>query len=259
MELKLLAVGDIMGDSGIDFLSSRLRHIQEEYGVHFTVVNGENASGVGMTLEQGERIFLAGADVITLGNHTWNRMQIVPALKDNRYLLRPANFSENAPGQGMNIYDGPEGLRIAVVDLIGRCELDFNSDNPFTKADSLLDHLDADVIAVDFHAEATSEKNAMAWYLDGRVQALWGTHTHVPTADARVMPNGTGFVTDLGFTGPSQSVLGMRPKQAINRFLGMPPTRFEVADGPCLLNSALFTIDTEKKRCLSVERIDEYE
>ncbi len=258
MELRLLAVGDVVGEPGLDFLSRRLRTIKQSNGVHFTVVNGENASGVGLTPAQADRIFLAGADVVTLGNHTWNRMQIVPALKDNPYLLRPANFAR-APGRGLGVFDGPQGLRIAVLNLIGRCELDFNADNPFTTADRLLQGLDADLTVVDFHAEATSEKGCMAWHLDGRAQALWGTHTHVPTADCRVLSQGLGFVTDLGFTGASQSVLGMKPQQALNRFLGAPPIRFEAAEGPRLLNAVLFSIDTETKRCLSVRRVDEFE
>ncbi|MCD7927513.1 MAG: YmdB family metallophosphoesterase, partial [Oscillospiraceae bacterium] len=136
---------------------------------------------------------------------------------------------------------------------------DFNADNPFTPADRRLHGLEADLTVVDFHAEATSEKGCMAWHLDGRAQALWGTHTHVPTADCRVFPHGLGFVTDLGFTGAAQSVLGMRPQQALNRFLGAPPTRFEAAEGPRLLNAVLFSIDTETKRCLSVRRVDEFE
>lgn len=258
MELRLLAVGDVVGEAGLDFLHRRLRTIKQSHGVHFTVVNGENASGVGLTPAQADRIFLAGADVVTLGNHTWNRMQIISALKDNPYLLRPANFGK-APGRGAGVYDGPQGLRIAVLNLIGRCELDFNADNPFTTADKLLQGLDADLTVVDFHAEATSEKGAMAWHLDGRVQALWGTHTHVPTADCRVLPQGLGFVTDLGFTGPALSVLGMKPQQALNRFLGAPPIRFEQAEGPRLMNAVLFTIDTKTKRCLSVLRVDEFE
>ena len=143
-----------------------------------------------------------------------------------------------------------------MLNLIGRTEMDPNPDNPFTTADRLLRHLDADLCVVDFHAEATSEKGALAWYLDGRVQALWGTHTHVPTADGQVLPKGTGFLTDLGMTGPAQSVLGMRPSQAMNRFLGGLPMRFEPADGPCKLEWAVFSIDTDARRCLSVTRLD---
>ena len=259
MELRLLAVGDVVGEPGLAFLNRRLRTLKKQYDVHFTVVNGENASGVGLTPAQANDILNAGADVITLGNHTWNRMQIVRALDENPYLLRPANYTSKAPGRGLGVYDGPRGLRIAVMNLIGRCELDFNADSPFAVADKLLKDVDADVVVVDFHAEATSEKGCMAFHLDGKVQALWGTHTHVPTADCQVLPKGLGFVTDLGFTGPALSVLGVRPDQALNRFLGAPPTRFESADGPCKMDAVLFTIDTNTKRCTSVVRVDDHE
>ncbi len=259
MELRILAVGDVVGDPGLNFLNRRLRTLKQKYDVHFTVVNGENASGVGMTGAQAEDIFRAGADVITLGNHTWNRMQIVRALEENPYILRPANYTDKAPGRGLGIYDGPRGLRIAVLNLIGRCELDFNADSPFAVADRLLKHVDADVVLVDFHAEATSEKGCMAFHLDGRAQALWGTHTHVPTADCQIMPKGLGFVTDLGFTGPALSVLGVRSDQALSRFLGAPPTRFESADGPCKMDAVLFTVDTGTKRCTGVTRVDDRE
>ena len=220
------------------------------------MVNGENASGVGILPRQARAIYDAGADVVTLGNHTWNRIQIKDLLPEAPWLLRPANYTSRVPGRGLGIYDGPRGLRIAVMNLIGRCEMDSNFDNPFTVADRLLHGLDADVCLVDFHAEATSEKGAMGFYLDGRVQAVWGTHTHVPTADAKVLPRGTGFLTDLGMTGPAQSVLGMRPEQAVNRFLGGLPMRFEPAPGPCKLESAVFSIDTDRRRCVGVERVD---
>lgn len=256
MILNVLAVGDVVGDSGVEYLSRHLRGLKKLKGVHFTVVNGENASGVGILPRQAREIFDAGADVVTLGNHTWNRIQIKDLLPEAPWLLRPANYTSRVPGRGLGIYDGPRGLRIAVMNLIGRCEMDSNFDNPFTVADRLLHGLDADVCLVDFHAEATSEKGAMGFYLDGRVQAVWGTHTHVPTADAKVLPRGTGFLTDLGMTGPAQSVLGMRPEQAVNRFLGGLPMRFEPAPGPCKLESAVFSIDTDRRRCVGVERVD---
>ena len=259
MELRILAVGDVVGEPGLDFLNRRLRTLKKNHDVHFTVVNGENASGVGLTPAQADAIFHAGADVITLGNHTWNRMQIVRTLEENPYILRPANYTNKAPGRGFGVFDGPRGLRIGVLNLIGRCELDFNADSPFAVADNLLKNADADVVLVDFHAEATSEKGCMAFHLDGKAQALWGTHTHVPSADCQVMPKGLGFVTDLGFTGPALSVLGVRPDQALNRFLGAPPTRFESADGPCKMDAVLFTIDTNTKRCISVVRVDDRE
>lgn len=259
MELRLLAVGDVVGEIGLAFLSKRLRTLIREQGIHFTVVNGENCSGVGLLPQQAREIFEAGADVVTLGNHTWNRVQIKKTLEEDPYLLRPANYTHLAPGRGFGVYDGPQGLRIGVMNLIGRCEMDCNFDNPFFKADRLLKTADCDIVAVDFHAEATSEKGAMAWHLDGKVQALWGTHTHVPTADGKVLPRGLGFITDAGMVGPVNSVLGMKPGQAVNRFLGGLPQRFEAAEGPCQLNAVLFTIDTVARRCLSVQRVDLWE
>ena len=256
MILNVLTVGDVVGEQGLDFLTRHLRALQKLHDIHFTVVNGENASGVGILPRQARAIYDAGADVVTLGNHTWNRIQIKDLLPEAPWLLRPANYTSRVPGRGLGIYDGPRGLRIAVMNLIGRCEMDSNFDNPFTVADRLLHGLDADVCLVDFHAEATSEKGAMAWYLDGRIHALWGTHTHVPTADTQILPKGTGFVTDLGMTGPRHSVLGIRPEHSINLFLGGLPRRYEEAEGPCKINACRFTIDTDKNRCVQVQRVD---
>ena len=256
MLFHLLAVGDIVGEGGLNYLSDHLRSLKQLKDVHFTVVNGENASGVGLTPKQAQEIFDAGADVITLGNHTWNRLQIKDFLEECPYILRPANYPKGLPGRGYGVFDGPRGLRIGVMNLIGRLELPPHNDSPFTTADHLLKETDADIVVVDFHAEATSEKGAMGYYLDGRVQAVWGTHTHVPTADCQVLPQGTGFVTDLGMTGPVRSVLGIKPEQSVNLFLGGLPQRFEEAEGPCKLNGVLFAIDTETKKCVSVERVD---
>ena len=256
MLLHLLAVGDIVGQGGLEFLSRHLRSLKKLHNVDFTVVNGENASGVGLTPEQAQTILDAGADVITLGNHTWNRIQIKDLLDENPYILRPANYPQRLPGRGFGVYDGPRGLRIGVMNLIGRLELPPHNDSPFTTADRLLKEAGADIVAVDFHAEATSEKGAMGWYLDGRVQAVWGTHTHVPTADCQILPQGTGFVTDLGMTGPAQSVLGIRPEQSVNLFLGGLPQRYEEAEGPCKLNAVLFAIDPASGKCISAERVD---
>lgn len=257
MEFRILAVGDVVGNPGLNCLKKHLRSLRKQYRIDFCVVNGENACMVGMTPAQGEAILDAGTDVITLGNHTWNRIQIADFLEDDRYTLRPANYTNRVPGRGWGVYDGPNGLHIGVINLIGRCEMDSNFENPFTTADRVLKRMEgADVILVDFHAEATSEKGAMGYYLDGRVQAVWGTHTHVPTADGQILPKGTGFITDLGMTGPARSVLGIRPEQAINRFLGGLPRRFEPADGPCKLESVVFSIDTDSRRCVQVERLD---
>lgn len=259
MLFRVLAVGDVVGEAGLDTLHRHLRALIQKYEVHFTVVNGENAAGVGLLPRQAEELFDAGADVVTLGNHTWDKQQIVSYLEDNSYILRPANYKNSLPGRGAGIYDGPNGLRVAVLSLMGRLNLNSHLSSPFETADELLSTLDADIALVDFHAETTSEKGAFAWYLDGRAQAIWGTHTHVPTADTQILPNGCGFVTDLGMTGPRESVLGIAPQDSINLFVGGLPRRYQTATGPQKLDCVLFTIDTETKRCTEVRRCDIWE
>ncbi len=256
MTLHLLAVGDVVSPAGVEMLRRTLPELKRRRGVDFAVVNGENADGVGIHPRQADAILEAGADVITLGNHTWNRLQIAKYLDSHDRILRPANYTDRVPGRGFAVFDTPSGARVGVLNLIGRTCMDPNFDNPFPLAQRLLRSADCDVAVVDFHAEATSEKGAMAWYLDGKVSALWGTHTHVPTADLQILPQGTGFVTDLGMTGPAQSVLGIRTDMAVNRFLGGLPARYEAAPGPCKLESVLFTIDTQTRRCVDLERVD---
>ena len=256
MIFKLLAVGDVVGDSGIAMLARSLPQLKKQKDIDFTVVNGENADGVGIHPRQADAIFAAGADVITLGNHTWNRLQIAKYLDSHENILRPANYTSRVPGRGFGVFQGPGGVRVGVLNLIGRTCMDPNADNPFPLATRLLRSMDCDVAVVDFHAEATSEKGAMAWHLDGMAAAVWGTHTHVPTADLQVLPGGAGFVTDLGMTGPMVSVLGIRPEMAVNRFLGGLPARYETAPGPCKLESVLFTLDADAGRCVGLERVD---
>ena len=256
MEYRVLAVGDVVGENGLRHLERCLRSLKKLKDIRFTVVNGENISGVGLTPDQADALFAAGADVVTLGNHTFNRPQIASRLETDPYLLRPANFTSHAPGKGFAIWEsGP--VRIGVINLIGRCGLDFHADNPFLTVDRILGQWDRPTFTlVDFHAEATSENLAMSYYLDGRVSALWGTHTHVPTADEHVMEKGTGYLTDLGMTGPVRSVLGIRPEQSIESFLGGLPGRYQVAPDPCCMQGAVFTLDTETGLCLQVERVD---
>ena len=255
MLIHVLAVGDVVGEGGQDILSRRLPELRKETGAHFTVVNGENASGVGITPAQARRMLEAGADVITLGNHTWNRIQIGAFLDKEDRILRPANYAGRVPGRGFGIYQC-QGLRLAVLNIMGRVDLNSNLDSPFKAANFHWSRGGFDLMLVDFHAEATSEKGAMGWHLDGRAAAVWGTHTHVPTADCRVLPGGTGFVTDLGMTGPVNSVLGIKPENSLNLFLGGLPRRYEEAEGNCKLNACLFAIDTEKKKCVNVTRTD---
>ena len=255
MEIRVLAVGDVVGESGLACLERHLRRLKKEKNISFAVVNGENVAGVGLTRDHAWRIYDAGADAVTLGNHTFGKMEITQLLDEVDWLLRPANYTGRMPGRGNAIFDmGAYSVR--VVNLIGRCGLDFHAENPFTVMDRLLERGKATFTLVDFHAEATSEKLAMSYYLDGRVSALWGTHTHVPTADAEIRAGGTGYVTDLGMTGPIESVLGIRPEQSVETFLGGLPGRYQTASGPCKLQGAVFTLDTTTGLCTAVERLD---
>ena len=261
MLLHILAVGDVVGEGGQDILSRRLREIQEREDIHFTVVNGENASGVGITPPAGP-------------GHPGGRGRRdhpgQPHLEPHpdrglpgratRHILRPANYAGRVPGRGFGVFRGPAGAAHRRAEPDGPAGAELQPGQPLPGGGPAAPRRQAcDVVLVDFHAEATSEKGAMGWYLDGRAQAVWGTHTHVPTADCQLLPKGTGFVTDLGMTGPCRSVLGIRPEHSINLFLGGLPRRYEEAEGPCKLEACRFTIDTEKKRCVEVRRADLWE
>lgn len=255
MELRILAVGDVVGLPGLSYLSRHLRSLKQLYKIDFCVVNGENANGVGILPRQADLIFDAGADVITLGNHTFGRREICPYLDDNRYILRPANLAPSLPGHGWGVFETNAGP-VAVANLIGRCAMDFTPDNPFRVVDKILKDVGTIPVLIDFHAEATSEKLALAYYLDGRVSALWGTHTHVPTADEEVFPKGTGYLTDLGMTGAVRSVLGIEPQQSVETFLGGLAGRYRAPEGPCKLQGAVFSLDSDTGLCVGVERVD---
>lgn len=257
MERRILAVGDVTA-GGLQFLRRRLPKLLRQREIDFCVVNGENASLVGITPEQAEAIFSAGANVITLGNHAFNRREIVPYIARTPELLRPANQPPQQPGQGWGVFETPFG-DVAVVNLIGRCGMDFTPDNPFLLVERILPRLQTRLICVEIHAEATSEKQAMAWMLDGRVSAVWGTHTHVQTADEEILPNGTGRITDLGMTGPCRSILGVKPELSIKKLRGDLTGRYEPADGPCRLEGCIFTVDDRSGRCVGVERVKEYD
>ena len=258
MDFKVLAVGDVVGNPGLDRISRTLRKLKRQTGADFVIVNGENAAVTGMTPRQGEEILNAGADVITMGNHTFRKLEICDYLDECPQILRPANYAPQVPGKGWAVFDTKAGP-VAVIDLIGRCNMDYGPDNPFLMTDKILKEVDAKIILVEFHGEATSEKLAMGYMLDGKVSAVWGTHTHVPTADAQVLPKGTGYVTDLGMTGPKHSVLGIRPELSIGKFRGDLPTRYQWADGPTKLEAVLFTIDSATGKCKSTERVDVYD
>ena len=255
MDFKVLAVGDVVGRPGMDRISQSLRRLKLHTQADFVVVNGENAAVVGMTPQQAEDILDAGADVITMGNHTFAKREIVDYMEDNRRILRPANYAPQSPGYGWGVYDSKCG-KVAVIDLQGRCNMDYGPDNPFLAVEKILADLDTKLVFVELHAEATSEKLAMGYMLDGRVSAVWGTHTHVPTADTQVLPKGTGYVTDLGMTGPQHSVLGIQPHLSIAKFRGDLTERYRWAEGPTKLEAVLFTVDTETGLCKKVERVD---
>ena len=244
MDFKVLCVGDVVGNPGLDRVSRSLRYLKRKTGADFVIVNGENAAAIGMTPQQGEEILDAGADVITLGNHTWGKREIVPYLDDCFQVLRPANYAPQVPGKGWAEFDTKAGT-VAVIDLIGRCNMDYGPENPFLLVEKILKETKAKIILVEIHAEATSEKLAMGWMLDGRVSAVWGTHTHVPTADAQILPKG-----------PKNSILGIRPELSIQKFRGDLTERYKWAEGPTKMEAVLFTIDSATGKCKAAERVD---
>ncbi len=255
--MRLLTVGDVVGEEGIDTLDMLLRKVKRERQADFVIVNAENASLRGITRAQAEDVFSIGADVITLGNHAFSKPQIASFLDERRDILRPANFAPQSPGWGWGIYESGR-LRLLVMNLIGRCDMPYGPDNPFLCADRILkeNEKEYDIALAEIHASATSEKIAMGYYLDGRCAAVWGTHTHVQTADERVNPKGTGYITDIGMTGPLHSVLGIRIEQSIAMFRGDLHEKYKAAPGDCALSGAVFEI-TEKGKSVSVKRVFE--
>jgi metallophosphoesterase (TIGR00282 family) len=229
--MRLLFIGDVVGKPGREGLAAAMPELRAQQHPDLVVVNGENAGGgVGITDATAKEIFEAGADVITLGNHTYRHRDVYPLLDSDRRLVRPANFPTGNPGRGHTIVEGA-GMRVCVINLSGQMHMRVER-NPFTAIDELLDSLAgaADAFVVDFHAELTSEKVAMGWHLAGRVGAVLGTHTHVPTADARVLPGGTAHITDVGMTGSRAGVIGVRREQALRAFMTQMPVRFDTAD-----------------------------
>lgn len=253
--LKLLALGDVCGSAGLEILRRKLWSLRKFYGADFVVANGENAAGNGIMPAQARELFDAGVDVITLGNHGLHKREIATFLDDEPYIVRPANWPGSAPGNGVAVYDTAQS-RVCVINLIGRVDMDFRAASPFDTVDALLTKYrkEADVFVVDFHAEATSEKCAMAYHLDGRAGVVFGTHTHVQTADERIFPGGLGFVTDLGMTGAADSVIGVKWEQSLAYFRGDMLVRFEESAKNPRIQGALFTLDGGGK-CTAVERV----
>jgi len=262
--LNILFIGDIFGQAGRKIVHEHLDHVCKTHNVELTVINSENAAGgFGVTPSIAEEIFDWGADVQTTGNHVWDKKELVDYLSSPkpestecrpRRVLRPANFAPNLPGYG--VYEGTtaSGVDYAVINLQGRVFMG-STDDPFRAADALLKQIKAKVIVVDFHAEATSEKVAMGWYLDGRVTAVLGTHTHVPTADERILPNGTAFQTDVGMSGPYDSIIGVEKDMVLHKFLTGMPGKFEAARGNPKMCGALVSCDPSTGRATSIQRI----
>ena len=256
---RILMIGDVIGRPGREAVERELPGLREARSIHFVTANGENvAAGMGLTTSTADQLFGAGVDVITSGNHIWDKREIYPALDRDDRILRPHNYgSDGIPGRGWGTYQASDGTDVAVLNFQGRTYM-LPIENPFTDADRLLDE-GADTLPpvrlVDFHCEVTSEKNAFGIHLDGRVSAVVGTHTHVPTADERILPRGTAYQSDLGMTGPYNSVIGFEPASVLPRFITNLPTRFEVGSWPVIFNALQVDVDPATGRALAVERV----
>lgn len=255
--MKILFIGDVVGSPGRDMIQTYLPKLKEKYRPQVTIVNGENAAaGKGITEKIYKSFMQNGVQTVTMGNHTWNKKEIIDFIDEAPYLIRPANFPENNPGKGI-VYLKINDKEVAVINLQGRVFLD-DHDDPFSKADKLIAEAQkrTNCIFIDFHAETTSEKQALGWYVDGRVSAVVGTHTHTQTADNRVLPQGTAYLTDAGMTGPYNAVLGVDRDAVIKRFLTNMPVRFEVdKNGKNQLNGCIVTIDEQTGRAIAIERV----
>lgn len=257
--MKILAIGDSVGEPARKAILQLYPKIKERHGIDFCVVNGENlAGGNGITAKTAEELLRGGIDVISNGDHVWDQKDAVGVLNSNPRLLRPANYPEPCLGRGITVVEAKNGVKVAVLNLLGRVFLK-SVDCPFKTADRLLAELpkDCKVVVVDMHAEATSEKVAIGWYLDGRVSAIFGTHTHIQTADERVLPKGTGYLTDVGMTGPYDSVIGREIEPVLHRFITQLPAKMPVAEKNVKLCGAVFDVDEATGKCRSVTRIVE--
>ena len=256
--LRCMVIGDIIGRPGRQAVVHALPPMRDELNLDLVIANGENlAAGAGLTARLAEELLANGVDVITSGNHIWDKREIYEYLDSDRPVLRPMNYPDEAPGRGWLIHHLPDGDQVAVINAMGRVFMN-QLDSPFAAMDALLDGAAEPLPPMrilDFHCEVTSEKNAMGWFLDGRVSAVVGTHTHVPTADARVLPNGTAFISDIGMTGPRDSIIGFSLETVLPRFLTHLPTRFTVAEGPVSLNAVVVDIERATGRAASIAQV----
>lgn len=255
--MKILAVGDIIGESGLKKAREVLPKLKREENIDFIVMNGENsAGGMGITHKLYKEMLEIGANVVTLGNHTWAKKDIFSFIDEEPRLIRPANYPKGVAGKGYTIVEC-KGKQIAVLNLIGRVEMNILTENPFIMAKDIIDEIKekVDIIIVDFHAEASAEKIAMGYYLDGKVNILFGTHTHVQTADEKITEKGMGYISDIGMTGPENSVIGMDIKASIKRFETTLPERYKIAEGKCVFNGCIFELDESTCRITNVRRV----
>lgn len=256
--MKLLFIGDVMGEPGLRAVRVHTARLREQRALDIVIANAENvAGGNGITKETAEALFTAGVDVLTNGNHAWDKKEALDYIRSEPRLLRPHNYPEGTPGDGWFVAVTPSGTKIGILNLLGTTFMQPVLGCPFRAADRALAHKPDDVklVFVDMHAETTSEKMAMGWYLDGRVSAVIGTHTHVPTADERVLPQGTGFLTDVGMSGCYDSVIGLKTELSLQRFIQKLPARFEVAEGTGELCAVLLDLDDASGRCRHIERV----
>lgn len=256
--MKILCVGDIFGRAGRQVFDQVIDDLRREYEVDLVVANGENAAaGAGITSKIADQLFDAGVDVMTLGDHTWDKRDIYVYLDESgKPIIRPANFPEGAPGQGMVLHDTAKG-KVAVLNLLGRTFMKYNVDCPFKMFDQLYERIanNVNVIVVDFHCETTSEKNAFGWYVDGRASVVFGTHTHIQTADEKILKQGTAYITDVGMTGPYDSVIGSTKEAIIQRFVTSLPCKFEAALNQAVLHGVVVEVDDQTGLAHSIERI----
>lgn len=254
--MQILCIGDVVGSHGCDFLRRTLPAFKRTKGIDVVIANGENSSdGNGITPASANHLLDSGVDIITTGNHTYRRREFYDYIDESDCVIRPANFPPEAPGKGMTVLDLGR-TQIAVINLMGNVYLDEHLACPFRTLDTLLKTPDLPKICiVDFHAEATGEKRAFGYYADGRVSAVFGTHTHVQTADERILPQGTAYITDLGMVGPRDSVLGVKTDLILKKFTTAMPVRFDVAEGPCVYSALIVEIDTATNKTCGIERI----
>lgn len=257
---RVMMIGDIVGRPGRIIIKEKVRLYKKRYDLDFIIANGENsAGGVGITKAIADELFNNSIDFITMGNHTWDKKEIFEFIDHESSLIRPANYPPGTPGRGSSIVRLKNGIRVGIINLSGRTFLP-PLDCPFRKADELIKSISREtpIIIIDFHAEATSEKIAFGWFMDGKVSAVIGTHTHVQTADERVLPGGTAFITDVGMTGPRDSVLGVRTDLVLDKFITQLPVRFEIAAGTAQINAVIIDIDEKSGKAAKIERIHEF-